>query len=414
MYTTKTKHRFRGPLLAACLLILAAACRKKEFQQPPHGEPVPYSDTARYDVSGLLQASSHRLFAAAWKRSHMDAFLAAQPSSIRYTILAADDAAMSAAGFNEAGIAASTPEALDTLLRFHVLEEQLDTLALRTQERNTRKKTLLVHGELMEMLSDVGSIERLRPYVYKHWVGVDGQGILLVDGKPTGSRMPAFAKNGVIWPVNRVMEMPRQHTYDLLLSDPQFSMLGGILRWCDSVWLTVDPGWIPRTEMDVLKFSADGAVSAEMFLAPTNAAFAAAGFHSLQDLIDLNMRSLPYLDWDWFEIRNGFVTDSLLGYHMLGRRYAPSGPWGQSRPAAAAFFSNDLNPSLANFPLHITDMGVEAYYMPLAFTNENGRITVATPGKRHTATVVRPDILTFQGPVHAVDELLIPENLQLP
>lgn len=414
MYTTKMKHRFRGPLLAACLFILAAACRKEEFQQPPHGEPVPHTDTARYDVGGLLQASAHKLFAAAWRRSHMDAFMTAQPSSFRYTVLAPDDAAMRARGLDEAGIAAKSPDELDTLLKFHVLEEQLDTLALRLQHRNTGRKTLLVHGELMEMQGDIGTIERLRPYVYKHWIGVDASGALLVDGKNTAGRMPMFAKNGVVWPVNRVLELPRQHTYDLLMTDPQFSMLGGILHWCDSVWLTVDPGWIPRVEMDVLKSSPYSGVSAEMFFAPTNAAFAAAGFHNLQDLIDLNMRSLPYLDWDWYEIRNGFVTDTLLGYHMLGRRYAPSGPWGQSRPAPAAFFSNDLNPSLANFPLHITDMGVAAYYMPLAFTNSNGRITVATPGNRHTATVVRPDILTFQGPVHAVDKLLIPENLQLP
>lgn len=413
MSTTKTTYRSRR-WLAACLLLMAAACRKEEFQQPPHGSPVPVADTAHHDVRGLLALSSHKLFEAAWKRSHMDQVLSAQAASVRFTILAPDDAAMAAAGFNAAGIAAATPEQLDTLLQFHVITEQLDTVALRLQLRSLHKKTLLTHPVLMEHLNPVGSaVTNPYPYTYKHYVGTDAAGILIVDGKHTGHSRPMFAKNGVIWPLNRVLEMPRMSVMEYLESDPRFSMFVAITHWCDNVWSEISMDYFQRKIFKNLKPDLTNVVVQDAFFAPTNDAFKAAGIESVDDLIALNMRSMPYIDWDWFEVRNGFVTDSLLSYHALGRIYEPLGTWGAGAPVPAVFYSNDLNPGLSSFTLNVSDGSVKPFYLPLVFGTAGGRVTVAPLAGGQTATVTEADINTFQGPVHVVDRIMVPANLRL-
>ncbi|WP_423735923.1 hypothetical protein [Chitinophaga caseinilytica] len=413
---TTTKHTIRSAFFACLMLLAAAACRKEEFQQQPHGEPMPYADTARHDVRGLLAVSPFKLFDAAWRRSHMDELMASKPPSMRFTILAADDAAMTAAGFSAAGIAAASPETLDSMLRFHVLVEAVDTTALRLQTRNVGKKTLFESTTLQEMLNRVGSnVTYPEPYNYRQFISAGADGELIVNGKHTGSRRPLFARNGVVWPVNRVLEFPRQHALDYLASDPRFSLFVALEHWCDSVWTEASWGYFQRTTFSSLRPNmSNGAIQQEMFLAPTNEAFAAAGFRTLEDLVNLNMRSLPYMDMDWFEMRNGFVTDTLLSYHGLGRMYAPVGSWGPGAGSMAVFFSSDLNASLSGFVLNVTDGLLPPYYMPLVFSSGNGKITIRLPAGTHTATVTDADIRTLEGPIHAVDRLIIPANLQLP
>lgn len=403
-------------ILALTLLFLAA-CRKEEFQQVPHGEPVPYTDTAKHDLQTLLGMSQYRLFYTAWQKSHMNELMASQEKSIRHTILAPDDAAMQAAGLDAAGIAAQSPEQLDSLLRYHVINEQLDTLALRMQKGNVRKKSLLYHSSLIEDLNSLGSnVTTPTPYNYKHFIGM-ANGNLLVNGKDAGNAHPLYATNGIIWPVNIVLQRPSENIADFLKRDARFSMLTELLHQTDSIWLEASMGFYERRYfLKLAPRQSDNLVVSEAFFAPTNEAFRQAGFNSVEDLMKLNARSMPFFDWDIFQMVNGFVTDTLLNYHVWGRMYAPNGIWGNGAESAAVFYSNELNNNmLSGFALNAGDASIPPYIMPLDFSVAgNGKVSLRPKGSTHEpAVVTEADINTFQGPVHVVDHLLIPENLNI-
>lgn len=397
--------------------LLAVSCRKEEFQQVPHGEPVPYTDTARYDLTTLLGMTSHTLFNAAWKKSHLPAEMKAQGIGVRFTIFAPDDAAMKAAGFDAAAIDASTTEQLDTLLRFHIIPEQLDTLALRQQNGSVRHNTLLKDPVLMEDLNGLGSnVTYPVPYTYRHFTAMKADGSLLVNGKNAGKATPYYATNGVIWPLNQVLQRPRENVIDFLRRDPRFSIFTALYDQTDAIWKEASMEFFERYTYQRLSPYNGVTIYADGFFAPTNEAFRKAGFNSAEDLMQLNARSMPYFDWDIFEMRNGFVTDSLLAYHTWGRMYAPSGNWGPGAISVAVFYSNDLtNSVLAGFDLNSISGGVSSpYTMPLEFgTNNTGQTTIKVKGSSHTPVpITESDINTYQGPVHVMDQLILSNKVQ--
>ncbi len=403
--------------ILAVTLLLVSACRKEEFQQVPHGEPVPHTDTARHDLQTLLGMSQHKLFYAAWQKSHMNELMASKEASVRYTILAPDDAAMQAAGLDAAGIDAQTPEQLDSLLCYHVIDEKLDTLALHTQKGNVRKKSLLYHSSLMEDLNSLGSnVTYPVPYNYRLFIGMTG-GNLFVNGKNVGNAHPAYATNGVIWPVNSVFQRPVENVIDLLKRDTRFSMLAALLHQTDSIWLEVSMGYFERHYfMKLSPGQYDNLIRSEAFFAPTNEAFHNAGFNTVDDLMKLNARSMPFFDENTFQMVNGFVTDTLLNYHVWGRMWAPTGIWGNGPESEAVFYSNELNNNiLSGFALNVGDGSVKPYMMPLDFAvTGDGKISLRPKGATHEpAVITEADINTFQGPVHVVDHLLIPQHLRL-
>ncbi|WP_295125433.1 fasciclin domain-containing protein [uncultured Chitinophaga sp.] len=404
------------PCLAA--ILLAVGCKKEEFQQLPHGEPVPYIDTVKHDLNILLAMSPYKLFYAAWQKSHVSEVMTANGGSYKYTVLAPDDAAMQAAGFTADAIGTKTAEELDSLVLFHVLEEQLDTLVLRKQKGNTRKKSLLYNRDLKEDLNTIGSnVTYPVDYNYKHYVSTAANGSLVVDGKTIGATKPFYATNGVIWPVNALPQRPTQHVLDLMATDPRFSVFSELYRQTFDLWLEASMASFPRTTFANLE-TVDGLVRTEAFFAPTNEAFRNAGFNSVADLMTLNERSMPYFDWDYFEMRNGmFVTDTLLSYHVWGRFYAPTGGWGPGATSFAVFFTNELtNELIGDFSVNtVTYDGLPAYKMPLLFgKTSSGQISVKAKGSTSPdAIITEGDIMTFEGPVHAVDHLLIPKDLRL-
>lgn len=399
------------------VIILFAACRKEEFQQAPHGEPIPYTDTAKHDLQTLLGMTQNKLFYAAWQKSHMNELMASLGVSARYTILAPDDAAMQAAGLDAAGISAQSPEQLDSLLCYHVIDDQLDTLALRMQKGNVRKKSLLYHSSLMENINSLGSnVTTPTPYNYRLFIGMTG-GNLFINGKNAGNAHPAYATNGLIWPVKSVLQRPSENIRDLLQRDPRFSMLATLLHQTDSIWQEVSMGFFERRYfMKLAPGQYDNVITSEAFFAPTNEAFHNAGFNTVDDLMKLNARSMPFFDWDNAVMVNGFVTDTLLNYHVWGRMWAPTGTWGNGAESSAVFYSNELNNNvLSGFALNVTDGVIPPYIIPLDFSvNVDGRVSLRPKGSTYEpAVVTEADINTFQGPVHAVDHLLIPQHLRL-
>ncbi|SHM47790.1 Fasciclin domain-containing protein [Chitinophaga jiangningensis] len=399
------------------LLLLMTACRKEEFQQPPHGEPVPYTDTARYDLPTLLGMSGYKLFNAAWQKSTVNTRLAKEGKNMRFTIMAPDDAAMTAAGYTREVIAAATTAHLDSLVCFHIITEYIDTTALRGQLGSVRRTTMLKDAVLIESIVKPGSsVPMMEHYTYKQFLGMTADGSLLVNGKNTGKHTPLYATNGIIWPVNQLLKRPTESTLDFLRRDPRFTIFAALIQQTNDIWETEGMGYFPRTSFSGLGPTGGNEISSNAFFAPTDEAFKKAGFNSVEDLMALNARSMPYLDWDYFEMINGFVTDSLLAFHEWGRMYTPTEPaYGAGYGAPAMFFSNDLdNRIIGKFDLTTSSGGrVPPYTMPLNFGNSGGKITVQVKGSSHPgAAIEEADIMTFQGPVHVMENLILSDKVK--
>ncbi|RBL89441.1 fasciclin domain-containing protein [Chitinophaga flava] len=396
---------------------LIMACRKTEFQRPPVGEKVPYVETATSDFNTLLERSTQKLFYAAWKRSHIDSLLKSLGSGVRFTILAPDDAAMTAAGFTADKIATAKVADLDSLLLFHVMSEYVDSATLIGQQGNVRHKSLLRDRTIKETVTRLGSqVPFPEAYAYKLYLGVATDGSLLINGKKSGKITPVYARNGVIYPINKPLVRPNKTVIDVINTDPRFSILSGLLKAMDSKWEEVSYGWFERNQYAGLGIEGGDIVSNDAFFAPTNEAFKKAGFNSVEDLMTLNERSMPYLDEDLGEMRNGlFVTDSLLAYSRWGRMYSPRSSNGGGSGVPAMFWSNDLNNAmLSTFALVTSGSNaVPIYFMTLDFGTNGEQITVKVKGSSHAAAnIVEADIPTLQGPFHAVDNLILSDKVK--
>jgi hypothetical protein len=244
-------------------------------------------------------------------------------------------------------------------------------------------------------------------------------GKLILNGKDMGNAKPVAATNGVLWPVNQVPKRPTKHVIDVLREEPRFSMFYRLVRETDSLWPILTEGMSGTEHVIFNGFSAANNVnvSNDAFLLPNNQAFINAGFNTYADLWALNERSMPYFDWDWWEMRNGeFVTDSLVAYHLWGRKFGPTGGWGPGKPIPTMFFQSDLKPELiGNFEVTgYNSLGdVPAFVNPLEFGNEGGVITVRVKGFNKTAAkVVDGDIYTYEGPLHMVDQLFLADKVK--
>ncbi|WP_160715377.1 fasciclin domain-containing protein [Chitinophaga solisilvae] len=393
------------------------ACRKTEFQRPPVGVPVPYTDTATSDFNTLLAQSTQKLFYAAWQKSHIDSLLKTEGNGIRFTVLAPDDAAMTAAGFTADKIATAKVTDLDSLMLFHVIPVYIDSAILLGQQGNVRHKSLLRDRTIKEMVTRPGSaVSFPEAYTYKLYLGVAPDRSLLINGKKSGRITPIYARNGIIYPISQPLVRPGKLMIDIIDTDPRFTILSGLLKAMDSTWEAVSYGWFERQQHQALRMYPGNIVAGNAFFAPTNEAFKKAGFNSVEDLMTLNARSMPYLDEEWGEMRNGlFVTDSLLAYSSWGRMYAPRTSIGAGSGVPAMFWSNDLNDAmLSTFALVTSgDNSVPVYLMPFGFGMNGTQITLKVKGSSHpAANIVEADIPTLQGPLHAVDNLILGDKVE--
>ncbi|MCK7554182.1 fasciclin domain-containing protein [Chitinophaga sedimenti] len=404
-------------ICALALLTLAVACKKEEFQQAPYGEKVPFADTAKYDLKVLIGASAtHKLFYAAWQRSHADSVLHSRGIA-GFTVLAPDDAAMRAAGYDEAAIAGAVVTDIDSLVLFHILGVKIDSMAVAPLNMSTGMNTVLTHATLKEYLLNVGSsVPGYKPLRFRQFLSINN-GRLFLNGKDAGNAQPLQATNGTVWPINHVTKKPKEHIIDLLARDPRFSIFYELVRRTNEEWPILSEYMYERGYFNPLYPGQYNEIGNDMFFAPTNEAFANAGFNTFDDLWALNERSMPYFDWDWFEMRNNFVSDSLLAYHMLGRYYAPSGSWGPGRAMPAVLFGTDLkNDLLKDYAVNAREpySNIPPFIIPLDFGSEGGQVTVKVKGAdKPAAKIIEADIMTYEGPVHVVDHLLLSDKVQL-
>lgn len=374
--------------VSALLLLMFFSCRKQEVQVEPIGEPVPYDGPVQ-SLARVLDSSGLTLFNTAWKRSGMDnrLFASGIPS---YTLLAPVNEALEAAGWNLEKINNSTPETLDTLLAYYTLEGTYRPANMNQLSGNTRVNTLLT-----AYLPDYD-----KTYQYALYIGLHN-GALMVDGKKANNgAQPLEAVNGVIYPIDHLLERPVKNIYDYLLADPRFTLYMEALRISDSLY---EQTGYHYPVVNISRLSGVGSHGVTL-LAPTNEAFRKSGFTTVEDIRDYILRvPLEYPS----EVGGYFVVPTTAMDSLIKVNYIISSLF------ETAYFTNDMtdNPALSGLLLERGSPGfTPSVYIGLDFINDGGALRIR---RRNTTQpplqLAGQDIRLLNGVVHIINENLFPQ-----
>jgi len=392
------------PLLLLILLAFAA-CRKQDIEPEPVGEPVPHEAGPDKTFQQLLATSSYTRFRDAWQRSGMDAKVKESGSGV-FTVLIPTDKAFDEGGWTADKIKNASPEELDALLSFYVLPARMMPESMAVIPGNTPSATLSTRS--MEGRENWYS----KSYTDFVFLGKFGDS-LLVNGKGMNKwGQYQQATNGIIYPIEHLVDMPQQTMWEFIESEPRFSLYHEALLIADSLYMTE---WLSFGIPITMKSGQE--IAQYTLYAPNNDAFHKHGFNNAEDILNYCLRSwpLPPADYDenMFYQQPCLSIDSILFAH--GPEVYPTLQlYGDAR-VGRVYFSNDLVTN-ARTLTHLMLQPGQMYssppvYISLDFINNNGQ-----PGiKRHNATtpytaLKARDIRVFNGVIHEVDDLFIPSN----
>lgn len=431
-------------LIAIVITVSINGCKKEEYMPPEVGEQVPYTDTVTIVFRDALSSSPYTVFWQAWQRSKVDSILAARGGTrAHYTLLVPTNEALAAAGWDAAKVNASSASSLNTLLLPYVFRSRIAQEQLQTKQESYRAVSLYDYPDLRYTEKD-------STYFFQVGLAWDEQA-LKVNGKSVGLETPIPATDGYIWPINTTLEPPSKTAWQTLKEDGRFGLYTALLEYTDAQYkqLFTDangyppeaghPGEQVYNRNSPLLYDLENHVTSRSALPyagalntwfiPTDEAFAAAGFHTLADLIAFNtQRGLPRTAWyfpedpsqaPFYRVVGEFATDTLLDYHDNWGMRVAGYDLTRSRNATL-FFSNDLQQeTLGHYPVSAYTeieygywyplVGTTTYhYMPLEFPTAGSlRVKGATAS---SATIIEPDIYTLNGVIHVVDHLLIPSK----
>lgn len=410
------------------LLVVALSCTQEEFMPPPYGEKVPYEEVPKERLDAVLAASKSSLFQLALDGSTIPALLDDEWENAPLTFLVPSDAAFEEAGFTEEKLKNMDAAELDTIIRYHMLSDQIDSSNVRSTYGNIRIKSKLENKSLK-----MGSYSA-DFYVYPHYLAIT-DGKVLINGKVMGDYKISDAKEGNVIYIDGFLQKPKKTLWQTMKEDSRLSMFMEIVEANDASYATSswDPIYISQMEDAVMKTQLDidtnqwdpsniyiGGLTS--VFAPTNEAFLSAGYNSAEDFLQLNEpywvyrgQFLTFAGGAPYNYRTFHKTDSVLTYHHgWAQRYYPT-DGGNVNPTV--FFSNDLSDGfLGNY-----DMKMEGYSpdshpaisCPYTFSRENGVIKMRLKNAKEgteAATVIEQDIMTLNGPLYIVDRLFIPNH----
>lgn len=426
--------RYGGALVGFVLVLvsLVFSCQKKgvnDFITATH--PVPDSSS---DIRVVLRKSPFSLFRQAAQRIGLDSLL---PASGYFTVFAPVDSAMVAAGLDQGHIASLPVDSLRKIVLFHVAQGAYGQGALSSALYNVETKSLR-----KDVTVDISSASSIL-YQQNLYLKISG-GVLYVNGDPAGNAGDTAwtANNGYIWPIRYVLQAPTQNIWQIALSRPELSMYLMAMRIDDSIYAAngflPTPPFVPgqyyskNVAGDSISFSwvvYDNLPNTQYYgftrptvFAPTNAAFAAAGLHTYQDILNYNStvpNPGPQIDFNtWVTTWTYLPMDSVLKSHLIlyaGNNTAVRAPYHIS-------LYNDLlfNPDINNGNFNTVDFWSlgNAANAPLPnpllqFSGNNGTVNIKwQPGG--PAAVLPADrsrhIMALNGAVYEMDKLFYPHN----
>lgn len=323
LYNSGNPVRFKAQVLLVLLVLLGCSCQKSglnDFTRMAH----PSADTTQDLRSVLRKGGAFNLFNSAARRIGLDSVL---PGDSYFTIFAPVDAAMVSAGLDQDHINSMPIDSLKKIILYHVVSGAYGSSALSTSLCNIQANSL------RQDISYDPATANAR--IYQQDLFIKRSGVLYVNGEPvTGNSDTAWtATNGYIWPIGKLLVAPQYSLWDIIKSHSELSMYLDALRIDDSIY--VAQGFL-LTQFDFNNMQGDSLSFIRMVydnlpgsyfdgrqrptvFAPTNAAFAAAGFHTHRDLLDYASRTEPRFSYDanWHMIVTYIPMDSILKSHII-------------------------------------------------------------------------------------------------
>lgn len=302
--------------------LLFTACTKVAPVAPLSPPHTGYDTTQ--DVRQVLDSvPGFSLFALAVKTAHVDTLLA--PGNF-YTLFVPTDSAMKAVGLNAQSIPMVPADSLSKWVQYHIAFGNVSGEVLTDAP---------VSVQLYSIRQDAfPSGFTYNIYQYSLFAKVNNQGILYINGQPEGvGETPTRASNGYLYPIDRVLNAPGQRVFDVIRTRPELSLYYFSLTLLDSMFNATYYGFQPFPDSTL--FSQVGYVtyipgSAGSVLpvlptvfAPTNQAFAAAGFSTEDDLRQYVYNTQPYqitilIPGEGYQpVVTDFPLDSVLKSHYL-------------------------------------------------------------------------------------------------
>ena len=300
--------------------LYGVACQKAGMSDTVTLSP-PSPDTTK-DVKSMLAKSNLTLFKMAAQRVGLDSLL---PGGSFFTIFAPVDTAMSSAGLDAARISGMSIDSLRQMVLYHVVQGAYNgaslTAALNSIQANTLRQDVTYN------------LQQANTYVYQQVLYIKKTGALYVNGEAVNDPADTAlaASNGYIWPVQSVLQAPQQTIWELLQSRPELSLYLASLRIIDSIYRSI--GWLqypnPNATSDSVVFTALSYANQQSFgshvslasvFAPTDSAFAAAGFHSTADLLAYATQTMAgFVTIDQYGTQKQVFSplDSVLKQHFI-------------------------------------------------------------------------------------------------
>lgn len=370
-------------------MMFLTACRLQDAQVAPVGKPIEYVGPT-LKMKQLLDSSNLSIYKAIWKKVNMDSVIGNKGLQA-YTVLAPSDEAFTTAGITAAKVNTMTVADLDTLLFYHVLDTWISGDQLNRLHGNNNMRSLLTRIDFPGFYDN-------SPYIYYQYLGVHA-GKLIINGAPHPFKT-LEATNGTIYVLDEMLKKPERDMYDYLTGNPDFEYLMEALRISDSIYQN---SWSSPTSIKLLKNTAEN--RGITFFAPTNRAFQAAGFKTIDDL---RRRALLYpVDYAHYDDNYYYVTpttslDSLLSVNHLDFNGVVRADY------PVMLFSNDFtdNLSLAGFTIKPGAQFHDApQFIRLSFTSSNGSVMVKQIGSSQPAyKLVTTDLLFNNGVIHVIED----------
>ena len=407
-------YRSMKKLFIYSILLAGLASCHKDLDAPLLSVSNSHSDTTS-DIRTVLANSPYHLFYQAYNLVKPDS------SYGFYTIFAPTDSAMTAAGLTSAAINALPVDSLYRLVSYQVGSNSYSDSALKAQALPLLVPTLRLDQYIIVQQNSGG---QLTGVALRQNLFVQEKDVLYVDGTPVNNGESSLrARNGYIYPVNRLFTAPDSNVWSIIRSKPELSMYVSAIRLVDSFYaatnfyvVTADTMLFQTVNWELPNSSYIGNSNYYFTMfAPTNDAFARAGFHTVDDLRQYITSMVPYSSDAYYNGNSYYVQyydpmDSVLRQHYL---YTPG-----SNPL---FYPDLLNPAInngwQNSNIWITSgfttwPAIKPY--EAQFSNSGG--TVQIQWSRNPAippAILPPAAPAFQGingVVYEIDQLFYPHN----
>ncbi|MFC3196468.1 fasciclin domain-containing protein [Parapedobacter deserti] len=413
-------------IIVALFCIIGTYSCKQEFFPPEVGAPIPI-DQDDIVYPALLEAlpeTGYETFKAIWSRSGVkDVIAAGEYGKENFTYFVPNDEVMAAAGYTISTIQGMSDLSLDTLVRMHVMRSKV-VIADLFPGTDLAFHSLLQIDELF--------ITHQSSYVFRHYLHKTDDGLL-----HNGISMELFEEfsvnNGNAVLVGSVIALPDKQVIDVIKEDNRFNLFLKAMdlnvemrvKFYEANWYTnaalmdralyehpfvLDENTIPSNYIPHLP-------SLTVFL-PTDEAFHQVGIHTIEDLIAVSQRAdlgdVSGDDWSGREtpLENILHLHTIRGsanVSITNNFQIPELPLyvqvSNSGASNSTFFKRDfLNPQFSKAAaLASYDFG----------SSGSGKVTVQASGSAYEPATISETIMTWQGPVHIVDRLIIGEGTTL-